>query len=387
MLILQLELGFYKLENLKYEQTENNCYQFGLKALGLIIEDEPTEISVFSYEKNSTLLSETIISLPNFDVKFNHSAYYGDIERKIAITDEIYAYETTWSNQDNEIKCPLKDGILLVKIPYFRWQIGNYGWHKEPINRNLWYKDFIQNGDLLEIDHSIENEEIKVFYKIDGHNVEITKNQSGKFEIGRVIYANQGKKDISVYCTNGIKKYDLFTIATKEHFVENPLRYNNGAVIWDVENTFVGDKDNDFFIIAKANGKNEKSERKKVGSTNAVFGNFEEDVYEIIVKIKDKNIFAKEEKYDVIYENILLIGKEKRLFTYLKEYNIGLKTIIPFLEQKGFSPIGGININSRVSISYISGIEIYLSNIDKKNKKKYEEYIQNKYNNKCKKRR
>lgn len=309
---LQIDSKIYKLENLKYEQTANNCYQFGLKALGLIAEDEPTEISVFSYEKDSILLLETIISLPNLDVKFNHSTYYGDIEQQITITDEIYAYETTWSNQDNEIKCPLKDGILLAKVPYFRWQIGNNRWHKEPINRKLWYKNFIQNGDLLEIDNPIENEEIKAFCKIDGQNVEITKNQSGKFEIGRAIYANQGKKDIFVYCTNGIKKYDLFTIATKEHFVENPLRYNNGAVIWDVENTFVGDKYNDFFLIATANGKNEKSGRKKVGSTNVVFGNFEENVYEIIVKIKDKNPFFNEEKYNTIFEDKLIVGKREQ---------------------------------------------------------------------------
>lgn len=309
---LQIDRRIYKLNNLKYEQTENNCYQFGLKALGLIVEDEPTEISVFSYEKDSTLLSEIIISLPNLDIKFNHSVYYGNIEQKITITDEAYAYETTWSNQDNEIKCSLKDGILLVKIPYFRWKIGNSGWYKEPVYRKLWYKDFTQNGDLLEIDNPIENEEIKAFYKIDGHNIEIIKNQNGKFEIGRVIYANQGKKDISVYCTNGIIKYDLFTIATKEHFDENPLRYNNGTVIWDVENTFVGDKDNEFFLIAKANGKNEKSGRKKVGSTNIVFDNFEEDVYEIIVKIKDKNLFSKEEKYDTVFEGNLIVGKREQ---------------------------------------------------------------------------
>ena len=309
---LKIDRKIYKLENLKFEQTANNCYQFGLKALGLIIQDEPTQISVFSYEKDSILLSETIISLPNLDVKFNHSAYYGDIEQRITITDEKYNYETTWTNQDSELRCLHKDGILLIKIPYFRWQINNNGWLNESINRKLWYKNFIQNGDLLEVDNPIEHEEIKAFCDVSGQDIEITKNQSGKFEIGRLIYGNQGKKDISVYCTNGIKKYYLFTIATKEHFVENPMRYNNGSVFWEVENTFVGDDDNNFFIIATANGKNEKSGSKKVGSTNMVFGNFEEDVYKIIVKIKDKNPFVNEEKYDTIFEGMLIVGKKEQ---------------------------------------------------------------------------
>jgi len=384
---LKIDNKPYKLDALDYVQLENNAYMFELLKLGLLKPNEPTEISLYSYEKEERVLTEMLIVLPTLQIKFSKSIFYGNSERKITVCNDEINDDFSWNNQDKEIKCPLKDGILLIKIPYLKWQIGKNGWNNEPINRKLWYKDFIQNGDLLEFDNPLENEVIKVFYEIENHIVEIPINQSGKFEIGRVIYANQGKKDITVYCTNETTKYNLFTISTKEHFIENPLRYHNGTVIWDVENTFVGDKDNDFFIIAKANGKDKKSIRKKVGSTNAVFGNFDEDVYEIIVKIKDKNIFSKEEIYDVIYENILLIGKGKRLITYLKEYNIGLKTIIPFLEQKGFSPVGGININSRVSINYISGIEIYLSNIDKKNKKKYEEHIQKKYNKKCRKRR
>ena len=87
---------------------------------------------------------------------------------------------------------------------------------------------------------------------------------------------------------------------------------SSGTVIWDVENTFVGDKDNDFFIIAKANGKDKKSIRKKVGSTNIEFGNFEEDIYEIIVKIKDKNPLFYEEKYNAIFEGKLIVGKKEQ---------------------------------------------------------------------------
>ena len=309
---LKIDNKPYKLDALDYVRLENNAYMFGLLKLGLLKPNEPTEISLYSYEKEERVLTEMLIVLPTLQIKFSKSIFYGNSERKITVCNDEINDDFSWNNQDKEIKCPLKDGILLIKIPYLKWQIGKNGWNNEPINRKLWYKDFIQNGDLLEINNPLENEVIKVFYEIESHIVEIPINQSGKFEIGRVIYANQGKKDITVYCTNETTKYNLFTISTKEHFIENPLRYNNGTVIWDVENTFVGDKDNDFFIIAKANGKDKKSIRKKVGSTNIEFGNFEEDIYEIIVKIKDKNPLFYEEKYNTIFEGKLIVGKKEQ---------------------------------------------------------------------------
>jgi hypothetical protein len=35
-------------------------------------------------------------------------------------------------------------------------------------------------------------------------------------------------------------------------------------------------------------------------------------VYEIIVKIKDKNLFFNEEKYDTIFEGKLIVGKREQ---------------------------------------------------------------------------
>ena len=310
-LVLRIDRKSYRLQNLNSEQLENNCYQFGLKALGLISENEPIEISLYSYEREETLLSETIIVFPNLDIQFNKPFYYGDIERKVTIASDSEIKELTWTNQNNEIKYPLNDGVLLIKIPYFRWRIDSRDWNNEPINRKLWYKEFLINGDLLEIDIPKE-EEIKIFGIADGKSFEINKNQNGRFEIGRAIYANEGKKDISVYCFNVREKFELFNVATKEHFIENPLIYKNEKVCWDVENTFVGEKNNDFFIVAKADGKNGKNGRKKVGIINIEFKNFDDDIYKIIVKIKDKNIFSNEEKYDTIFEGNLIVGDPEK---------------------------------------------------------------------------
>ncbi|GAB6123449.1 hypothetical protein [Dysgonomonas termitidis] len=310
---LKIDNKRYKLQELNYERIELNCYQFGLKILGLISEYYPTEISLYSYEKEKELLKETIIVLSEIDIQFNNPFYYGDIGRKITINSNNETIELSWSKQDEEVICPLNDGVLVVKVPYLKWRINDDEWHNEPINKKIWYKDLLKNGDLLEIDSPKENETVSILGKVDGKSFEIAKNQSGKFEIGRAIYANENYTNISVRFSDGKNKFDLFNIATKEHFVENPLIYRNGKVCWDVENTFIGDKDNDFFLIAKANGKNEKSGRKKVGATNIQFGNFDEDFYKIIVKIKDKNVFSKEEKYDTIFEGDLVVGTLDKL--------------------------------------------------------------------------
>mgnify|MGYP003613793714 CR=1 FL=1 len=130
------------MNELIFERIESGCYQFGLIAIGLILENHPTEINLYSSEKESIILRETIIVLPNLEIQFNHQFYYGDLERKLIIKNGDKSLELTWSNQENEIRCPINDGMLLIKIAYLRWRINDTEWHNEPINKKLWYKDF-----------------------------------------------------------------------------------------------------------------------------------------------------------------------------------------------------------------------------------------------------
>ena len=88
--------------------------------------------------------------------------------------------------------------------------------------------------------------------KVNGESFEIIKNQNGKFEIGRAIYANEGITDISVCIVYGKEIFEIFTVSTKEHFIANPLSYIDGKVLWNVEDTFIGDKNNEFFLIIKS---------------------------------------------------------------------------------------------------------------------------------------
>jgi len=313
---LRIDNKDHKLNDLNFERNESGYYQFGLKAIGLILENNPTEINLYSYEKESIILSETIIVLSNLKIQFNHPFYYGDIERKLTVDNGDETLELTWSNQDNEIRCPINDGMLLIKIAYLRWRINDNEWHNEPINRKLWYKDFLSNGDILEIENPKENDDITIFGKTNGKPFEIVKNLNGKFEIGRAIYANENIPNISIFINYGKEVYKIFTLSTKEHFITNPLSYIDGKVFWNVEDTFVGDKSNEFFLIIKSEDNNYRS---KITYKNCEVGKFNEDICKVKIKIKDKNIFSKIETYQPLYEGKLLIGSPEKLrFKYKK---------------------------------------------------------------------
>jgi hypothetical protein len=204
----------------------------------------------------------------------------------------------------------------LIKIAYLRWRINDSEWHNEPINKKLWYKDFLTNGDILEIDNPKEHDDIIIFDKTNGKPFEIVKNQSGNFEIGRAIYANESITDISVHIVFGEDIFEFFTVSTKEHFIANPLTYTDGKVFWNVEDTFIGDKSNEFFLIIKSP---ENNFRSKINYRSSEIKNLNDDICKIQVKIKDKNIFSTTENYQLIYEGELLIGSPDKLrFKYKK---------------------------------------------------------------------
>lgn len=307
---LRINSKAHKLNELIFERIESGCYQFGLIAIGLILENHPTEINLYSYEKESIILSETIIVLPNLEIQFNHQFYYGDLERKLIIKNGDKSLELTWSNQDSEIRCPINDGILLIKIPYLRWRINDKEWHNDHISKKLWYKDVLENGDILEIDNPKESDDIKIYGKTNGKSFEIIKNKNENFEIGRGIYANESLTEITVCMVLGKYNFEIFTVSTKEHFITNPLSYIDGKVFWNVEDSFVGEKSNEFLLIIESR---DNDFRSKINLKNCEIKNLHDDICKIQVRIQNKNIFSNTESYQLIYKGELLIGTPEKL--------------------------------------------------------------------------
>ncbi len=307
---LRIDKNVHNLQDLNFERIESGCYQFGLKSIGLIGENYPTEINLYSYEEESTILSETIIVLPNLKIEFNHPFYYDNLERKLKVTNGDDSLELTWNNQDDEIKCPINTGVLLVKVAYLRWRINSNEWHNKPNDRKLWYQDLLKKGDILDIDNPRESDNLTVFYEVDGKRFEVFKNQSGKFEIGRSIYANEGIMEISIYMAYENREFKVFSVSTKEHFITNPLSYVDGSVYWNVKNTFIGDMNSEFLLTITSMNNNH---RCKMSYSNANIINLHEDIYEIEVKIKNQNRLLKKDSYRKIYTGRLLVGSFDRI--------------------------------------------------------------------------
>ena len=76
-------------------------------------------------EKEATFKLKKLLCYPILIYKFNKVySIMETFERKVNYNQlAMKAKELSWTNQDNEIKCPLDDGVLLIKIPYFRWRI------------------------------------------------------------------------------------------------------------------------------------------------------------------------------------------------------------------------------------------------------------------------
>lgn len=263
-------------------------------------------ISLYSFERKDIIFKETIVLFDNFRMSFNKPYYYGEMERKLTIDYGETRSEISWGQQEDVLCCPIGDGELWVSPPTLRWRINSNQWQSAPIVGLHWYKDFIKDGDLLEIGYPISGQTINVYGKYGRirQSVSLDKN-SRKYKIGRFVYSNEGIEEIVVSVSDRINtELVLFKLSTKEFFKDNPFSYREGRVLWNVEETFVGEKNRKFFVEVG-------DLKKEVDCHNQLlFDDLKEDVYDTVVQVNSKNIFAKEKI--VIYKGALIVGKEEK---------------------------------------------------------------------------
>ena len=263
-------------------------------------------ISLYSFERKDIIFKETIVLFDDFRMNFNKAYYYGEMERKLTIEYGETRSEISWGQQEDVLCCPIGDGELWVSPPTLRWRINSNQWQSAPIVGLYWYKDYIKDGDLLEIDYPISGQTINVYGKYGRIRSSVfPDNNSRKYKIGRFVYLTEGKEEIVVSISDRINtELVLFKVSTKEFIKDNPFSYREGCVLWNVEETFVGEKNRKFFVEVG-------DLKKEVDCHNQVlFDGLKEDVYDTIVQVNSKNIFAKEKI--VIYKGSLIVGKEEK---------------------------------------------------------------------------
>lgn len=304
----QLRIKFSELE---HQVLNDNTKVIDLLQANIVNVSEPTDISIYSFEKENIILEASILLLSELKIKFNKSFYYDDVEKKVTISNGNDSQSISWENSDKEILIPFNQGSLMIKIPYLQWKIGNGNWHNEHLSKIQWYKDFINDGDLLTFNMPEIINNLEVRLKSHEEKTTIRKTRNSTFELGRAIYAQKAETTIPVYFIftdqyGNKSRFDLFNVSKQEHFTSSPIIFQNGSVFWNVENTFVGGKDSKLFLIAKQN--NDKQVRKEMSLNNCEITGMEDGAYKIIVKLKDTNIFLSN-KYTEIYNGELLVGE------------------------------------------------------------------------------
>ena len=311
---LNVDDNVYKLSDLNQVEFDE-YYQFDIQEI--ISPSKPIRVALFSYDNEEILLEEDVVLLRGFEIHFNQPYYYGEMERKVLICHDGMKEELTWSNEENEVFCAFKDGSLGIIIPRLRWRIGDKDWHTDPVIGKKWCKDIVVDGDLLELDYPIDGSNCKLLI----NKMELLGNCCGKYEIGRAIYAKTDGSNVVVSLSDNINEnLTLFKISMVECFMENPLAYKDGKVYWRVEETFIGERNRQFHVEI---GNNSIGTH---GFDCVLFDGLKEDEYKVVVKAKNKNIFAKE-THVVLFEGDLVVGFPEQF--RFKNKNIRIVSVSP----------------------------------------------------------
>lgn len=302
---LRIDNKSYKLSELAYENDNDRFYQFGLRTIGIVEDNYPINVALYSYEKQSLLFSRNVIVLPSLNCHFDKSLYFEERECIVEALDE----KIVFGENDNEVQVPMALGSLFISVPRLRWRIVGKEWCHARSSRLLWYETAITQGDQLEIDIPHNKGMVMLIGKIGSKEYTIHQTTKGTFELGKFIYANPSQKEITIYCNVENEKFNLAKFSTKEHIQNNPVKYLNGNILWDIENEFVGDKNSEFFIELKA-GNNRY--RNTISNQNANLPYMGDDIYRVIVKLKEKGLFSTG-GYTTIFEGTLMAGEFEKL--------------------------------------------------------------------------
>lgn len=303
---LKIDDNAYKLTDLRLLDFDE-YYQFDIQEV--VPSSKPIIVTLFSYEKDEVVLRENIILFRDFEIHFNKPYYYGEMDRKVIICYEGIKKELFWSIEESVAFYEFMDGLLEIAIPRLRWRIGDKEWQTGPVVGKRWFKDMVVNGDLLELDYPLDENSIKVFV----NKTELQNNRFGQYEIGRTIYSNTNGSNVVVSFSDNINTgLVFFKISMVEYFIENPLFYSDGKVCWRVEETFVGERNRQFLVEIGDNF------IETNGLDCVLFDGLKEDEYKVVVKARNKNIFAKE-PYVTLYEGGLVVGRPEQ-FRFKNKY-------------------------------------------------------------------
>lgn len=312
----------------------------------LIPQGVAVELILYSYLKEKELIHTNIVSVQRLRISFSKAVYFGDDDRKVAVSVGMYSRELTWELGDDIVSCHLYKGQLDITVPQFKWRIDIGEWHYGPLNEVIWYKDYFDSGSVLEVQSPLDVNTIKLYCVGDGEIQEIPQNISNRFEIGKYIYANEGRKVLALFFKSieSADRKEICMATTVERFVkEPPFVVDNNALRFIGDESFIGAKKTYFNIVFNRIGRDE-IKLKSSELIDGILPDIDEGIYWVKISVPSGGLFGGGEK--VLWEGEFIFGDEDKI----RLSNIVLK----------INPICGIGTSDfwKTSVGgyYISGL-------------------------------
>lgn len=342
---LELRIGEKNILLSTLDAIEDDGYSV-FDITDLIPQGTATELIVYSHLKEKELIYADIVSIRGLRISFSKAVYFGDDDKHIVVSVGVHSRELTWELGDDIVSCHLYKGQLDIAVPQFKWRIDSGEWRYEAINDIIWYKDYFDSGSVLEVQSPLDVSTIKLYCVGDGELQEIPINASNRFEIGKYVYANKGRRVLAFFFKSieHSDRKEICMATTVERFIkEPPFVVENEKLRFVGDELFVGEKKAHFNISFNRIGRDEV----KVKSTELIDGvleDIDEGIYWIKISTPSGGLFSGGEK--VLWEGEFVFGDEDKI----RLSNIVLK----------INPICGIGTSdfwkTNVSGYYISGL-------------------------------
>ena len=271
------------------------------------------ELVVYSYLKEKELIHNDIVAIQKLHIGFSKPIFYGDENRQVRVNVGSHCKDLSWEIGEDIVSCTLCKGRLDITIPQFKWRIDLGEWHYEPISDIIWYKDYLNSGSMIEVQAPMDISTTKLYCVRDGITQEIPLNAASRYEIGKYVFSNEGRKVLAFFFKSieSNDRKEICEITTVEHFTqEPPFVVDNGNLRFVGNKSYVGSKKPYFDIDLKRIGKDE-IHIKSTELNDGIMADIDEGIYWIKVSVPSCDLFGGGEK--TLWEGEFVFGDREKL--------------------------------------------------------------------------
>lgn len=299
------------LSTLGYDKLEKDKAVFDITYM--IPQRKACDLVVYSHFKEKELFHDQIVLVQKLKINFSQRFYYGNAERKVRVSVGEYYKNLSWEYGCDKTSCLLCQGRLEITIPQLKWRIDNKDWHYGPEEKTIWYKDYFSSGSVLEVNAPQTMGEIKLFCVTNRAVQEVPQDRLSRFEIGKVVYANEGSKSILFFfqLLANNNRLEMCEVTTVERFVsEPPFSTEENKLRFIGDELYIGSKKVYFEIAIKRIGK-EEIVIKSTELHDGIIPQVDAGIYWIKVSVPTGGLFVRDE--NILWEGEFVVGDKEKL--------------------------------------------------------------------------